>query len=69
MSAVLCIKLLCSDMEDQPEISSAVTTPLKLGDRENLQLEVRVRAVLAVCTSFSSTFLSNLNISATCMST
>jgi hypothetical protein len=28
---VLCVKLLCGDMEEQPEMSSAVTAPVKLG--------------------------------------
>jgi hypothetical protein len=30
MSVFSCLKFLCGDMEDQPETSSAVTTPVKL---------------------------------------
>jgi hypothetical protein len=48
--SVSCVKLLCGDMEDQPETSSAVTTPVKLDKlRKSAIRSQNKRTIYNVC--------------------
>jgi hypothetical protein len=55
-------------MENQLEMSSAVTTPWKLGRLEKSAIKVRIRRPLTMCTGFSMCFseqheqFSNINV-------
>jgi hypothetical protein len=64
VSAVLCVKLLCDDTEEQPETSLAVITPVKLDRLRKAAIRRQNKRTIYNVYKFLKTFLSNLNISA-----
>jgi hypothetical protein len=60
ISVVSCVKLLCGDMEDQSEMSSAVRTPVNLGRLRKSAIRSPNKRTIYNVYNFSKTFLSNL---------